>query len=157
MSSAPDESRAQALRARLTGTEAEGYLSTPHQVCFGIRGPAVVTTDGAVLLPRDGDDIALAARLGHLLEHVTRGTLRPGTDCDALVHEALQREASAYALEIRLRDRFGLGTADFVDLETAYRREGEAGILSWLVAHPEGGAGVDALARSYQERCEAGQ
>ncbi len=157
MSSTPDEPRAQALRERLTGTEAESYVDAPHQICFSVRDSAVVTSDGAVMLPRDGDETALAARLGHLLEHVVRGTLRPGTDCDVLVHEALQREASAYALEIRLRDRFGLGAADFVDLETAYRREGETGILNWLIEHPEGGVGVDALGRSYQDRCEAGQ
>lgn len=157
MGAALDEPRAEQLRARLRGTEAASYLDAPHHICFSVRGPAVVVNASAVvLLPRDGDDAALAARLGHLLEHVVRGTLRddPNASCDDLVGEALEREASAYALELRLRDRFELGPADFVDLEAAYRAEGERGILDWLVAHPEGGAGIDALARSYLERCE---
>ena len=156
MSAVPDETRADRLRARLEPTEAAGYLDAPHRICFSVRGPAVVTDEGAVLLPRDEDDDALAARLGHLLEHVVRGTLSDdrSQSCDARVHRALQREASAYALELRLRDRFGLEEAPFVDVERAYRAGGEQGILSWLEANPEGGRGIDALGRSYRARCE---
>lgn len=156
MAARPDETRAARLHARLEGTEAASYLEAEHQICFSAQGPAVVTNESVVLLPRDGDEAALAARLGHLLEHVVRGTLRddPSETCDALANEALHREASAYALEIRLRDHFGLGRASFIDLEAAYRRGGEPAILAWLEAHPEGGAGVDALLRSYRERCE---
>lgn len=157
MGARPDEARATRLRARLEGTEAAGYLAAEHRICFTVHGPAVVTDEGDVMLPRDERDDALAARLGHLLEHIVRGTLRndPAASCDVLVAEALRREASAYALEIRLRDGFGLPRAPFVELETAYRATGEPGILAWLEAHPEGGAGIDALARSYHQRCEA--
>ena len=91
MGARPDEARATRLRARLEGTEAAGYLAAEHRICFTVHGPAVVTDEGDVMLPRDERDDALAARLGHLLEHIVRGTLRndPAASCDVLVAEAL--------------------------------------------------------------------
>lgn len=162
--------RAEALRAALDGTEEGRALLDAlgaRQVgwCFGVIDVPVVQDDRVLLLDRRQDDPELAARAGHLLHHVVHGTPMPDTvepdaDCGAVVREALAREARAYALELRLRRALGVEGARYefeAPFLAARAEDGEALILEYLLAHPEGGPGLDGLGAAYRQRCEVQQ
>ncbi len=159
--------RAEALRAALGGTEEgrailEALGPTEVRFCFGVVDVPVVQDERVLLLDRRQDDPELAARTGHLLHHVVRGApmpdaIEPDADCGALVREALAREARAYALELRLRRALGVRGARY-EFETPFfaapAGEGEGVVLEYLLAHPDGGPGLDGLGAAYRQRCE---
>jgi len=85
------------------------------RVCFGQIEDGVVRTDGVFVLRDDWDAEANAARLGHLLVHQVEGpplsddaAQNSQTPCSQLVSDALDAEARAYAVELRLRRALGL-------------------------------------------------
>lgn len=122
-------------------------------VCYGPVAPSVVTLDEVLLVDeRLGDDEA-AARVAHLLMHVVEGNpLRldgPG-DCETKVTAALVAEGAALALEVQLRDTFGV-TEPVGPLP--FERADPAAIAGWLHDHPEGAEGVAPLGRDYRDRC----
>lgn len=154
---------------RLLGSTEEGRAllervrATEVRICFGPIDVPVVTDDRVLLLDSRGDDAELAARTGHLLAHVADGAPFPAAipadaDCEHVVRDALAREAAAYALEIRLRRELGVAGRRYA-FEDAYvaTDAGERAILAYLVAHPEGGPGLDPLGSAYRQRCEVGR
>lgn len=153
------------LRARLRSTDEGRQLldalgETEVRYCFGDADVPMITDERVLVLDRDMDDAELAARTGHLLDHVVHGSpfpaeVPPGADCDALVRSALEAEARAYALELRLRRALGVGTARYAfEPEAARASDPAEVILAYLLAHPEGGPGLDALGAGYRMRCE---
>ncbi len=161
--------RADALRARLGTTEEgrallEALGPTDVRWCFGAIERPVVQDDRVLLLDRDMDEAELAARAGHLLHHVVHGAplgaIDRHTDCERAVRQALEREAQAYALELRLRRALGVPTARYefeAPFFAADPADGERLVLDYLLTHPEGGPGIDGLARAYRERCDRGR
>ncbi len=157
--------REQRLRAHLASVSESARLledlgETEVRFCFGGIEVPLVSEDRVLLLSRDGDEKELAARVGHLLLHVHRGSPFPdriaaGDDCDAVVDRALRAEAPAYALEIRLRRAFGVRDMRY-EFERTFWEEGrdESVILEYLRDHPEGGPGIDGLGAAYYQRCE---
>lgn len=131
--------------------------------CFGSIDVPMVAGERVLLFDARAGDAEAAARAGHLLHHVVHGAPLPreiarDAACDALVRDALRREATAYALELRLRRALGVTQARY-EFEAAYfaaadARAGERAIEAYLVAHPDGGPGIDALGAAYRERCE---
>lgn len=85
-------------------------------------------------------------------------------DCDSRVDHALTKEAQAFGVELRLRQALGVLSQENTppalpfEFESAFGKlpalEGEALIKNYLVDHPHGGPGVDALAASYLKRCK---
>lgn len=162
----PDAARTARTLERLRSTpEGEALAALERQlrgVCWGPEALDVITTERLVLLSEALEDGEAAARLGHLLVHVRDGlplreTIPPGADCEALVAEALDREAVAYAAELRLQHAlaaaprlhaFGLERLVALDPETQ-----RAELRAHLEAHPLGAPGIDALAAGYRERC----
>lgn len=133
---------------------------TEVRLCFGAVDVPVVTEDRALLLDARTDDAECAARVGHLVAHVVEGMPMPArieadADCPALVDRALVAEAEAYAVELRLRRALGL-TEPRYEFEADFHaspQQGEATILAYLRAHPEGGPGLDGLGAAYAQRC----
>jgi len=158
--------RAERLRGLLGSTEDGRALldalgESEVRFCFGTIEVPVVTSERVLLLDTRAADPESAARAGHLLQHVVRGApmpaeIAPGVDCDAVVLAALEREAAAYALEIRLRRALGVHERRYA-FEDAYAEAGEHAILDYLVEHPEGGPGMDGLGAAYRQRCELGR
>lgn len=161
---APDAARTQALIARLAavdeGAAVTRRLTGAPRVCFGQVAVSAVSHEGVVLLDSAMPDAEAAARLGHLLLHVLDGSPAPSAgeaDCDAAVRRALDIEARAFAMELRLRQALGVTGLRYgfeEDLRRAPIEAREATIRAWLEAHPAGGQGVDALAEGYRRRCE---
>lgn len=162
---APDPERSARVVGLLESTDdGPGLLAgaTPT-LCYGRVEVSGVTPDGTFLLDETDDDRALAARLGHLLHHAAHGLpypsepLAPDADCDRVVERALEREAPAYVIEVRVRDGLGLPADRFAFEEEVRALEGagaERAVLAYLEAHPHGGPGVDGLGAGYRERCE---
>lgn len=159
-----DAAREERIRGLLEGVEETRTLARTSAIfCFGVREISVVTTDAELMIDERPDDPEVAARVAHLLEHVARGypmTDEPGGDCDARLETALDKEASALALELRVRralhvteprTRFDF-EEDYFELTEA---EATELIDRWLHDHPTGGPCVEGLAIAYRERCEA--
>jgi hypothetical protein len=127
--------------------------------CFGeIRVPVVMTEGNVLMLDASDGDASLAARAGHLLDHVAHGSpfperLERGADCDQVVRRALHAEARAYALELRLRRALGPLEVRY-EFERDFFSRGERAIYDYFVSHPNGGPAVDPLASAYRQRCE---
>ena len=162
---APDGPREAALRARLSADPEAATLlrgAAPLAFCFGPDVEPAVTTDGAVLLPLALSLPATAARAAHLVRHRRPGsplTALPVSatpaDCARWVEAALDEEARAHALELRLLDAAGEPSAlPFRDAARAapegHRHEP---ILRWFHEHPDGASAVPPLAASYAARC----
>lgn len=157
--------RGDALRARLRST-AEGSAlldvlgDTEVRFCFGEIEVSSIAEGRALVLDRDMDEAELAARVGHLLDHVVHGSPFPSeldhdADCDRVVHDAMVAEARAYAIEVRLRRALDVPGVRFeFEAEAARARDPEAVVLAYLLAHPDGGPGLDALAAGYYQRCQ---
>jgi hypothetical protein len=159
-----DAAREERVRALLEGVEETRSLARTSAIfCFGVREISVVTTDAELMIDERPDDPEVAARVAHLLEHVVRGypmSDEPGGDCDERLETALDREASALALELRTRRALNVtAPRTRFEFEQAYfeHTEPEATeiIDRWLHEHPAGGPGVEGLAIAYRERCEA--
>jgi hypothetical protein len=128
--------------------------------CFGRIDVPVVSEGRLLLLDQSADDAPLAARTAHLFLHIVNGPPVPdeiarGADCDAIVDRALHAEARAYAVEVRLRRELGVAGVRY-EFEPAFwaSEDGERTIYEYLVAHPDGGPGLDALGTAYRQRCE---
>lgn len=133
------------------------------RVCFAPEGPNAIDADLTLVLDRALSDGEAAARVGHLLVHVRDGLpyvdAPPGTDCDARVAHALDREAEAHAVELELRSALGVGGSRLVfPFEAAFQsapsHERVALVRRWLEEHPDGAPGLDGLATGYRMRCE---
>lgn len=134
-------------------------------MCFGPVSPSVVTERGTLLLDASQDDTRAAARVAHLLLHLTSGMtalVQGKGDCDARVEQALAAEARALGLELRLLQELRAppppgGPWEVESVYWAAPPEGrEAALLGYFKAHPDGAKGVDALAAGYAKRCAAG-
>lgn len=162
-----DASRAAAIVQRL-GTVPEGatlvsLLAGTQGICFGDEALNVVTSDRAFLLASSLEDGEAAARLGHLLIHVRDGlpmgdAIPSDADCDALVREALDREAVAYVAEVRLQRALGV-TPRTLAFEFAFELErldepsARARVRAYLEEHPTGAPNIDGLSAGYLARC----
>lgn len=130
------------------------------RVCFGAEHVSAITEERTIVLERALAPGEAAARLGHLMLHARDGLpYRAGPDCDEVVARALDAEAEAHALELRLRRALSVEPRVLTyDFEQAFwsapERTRTQVIRDWLEAHPEGGGGVDALAAGYRQRCE---
>lgn len=169
LDAAPDPARDGRIRALLSSVPegralADGWLGGVRAVCFGPGPLSVVTHEHVVLLDRALGDAEAAARLGHLLMHERDGhpmseNVTAESDCDALVHGAIAREARAYATEARLRAALDV-THPVMPFEIAAETaplpapEAEARWLAYLEAHPDGAPGIDALGAGYRAQCE---
>jgi hypothetical protein len=165
--------RSEAIVARLSSVPegaavVEATRGRVGRICFAAEGPSVVDSERTILLDRALGDGEAAARVGHLLLHVRDGSPYPDgptpgdADCDALVARALDAEAIAHAFELDLRRALHVEPEVLVyELEGAYWAAPEAErvalVRQFLVDHPRGGGGVDALAAGYRERCELGR
>jgi hypothetical protein len=136
------------------------------RICFGPIGASAVTTEGVILLDDALGEAEAAARVGHLLVHVERGSpLAPQVDpsrCEEAVDRALTAEASALELELRLRRALGVLSprVRYAFEEEVVRAAPEARvgrIKAYLQAHPHGAPGLDALAAGYRQRCLEGR
>ena len=165
----PDTARASAIEARLsTVSEGRALIESAHvSICFVTSGSSsVITTDRVVLLASELEEGEAAARLGHLLVHARDGLpidlIQSGLDhdaCEAAVDRALTLEARAYVTEIALQDALGahpttLAFAFAADVRAAPEPERESIAHAYLVAHPDGGPGLDGLAAAYRARCD---
>jgi hypothetical protein len=143
---------------------ADGWLAGVRAICFDEGTLSVVTHEHVVLLDGRMSDAEAAARLGHLLVHERdghpmAGDIGPESDCAALVHEAIGREARAYAAESRLRAAFDVRDPVMpfeIAGETAALADADATArwLAYLEAHPSGAPGIDALGAGYLAQCE---
>jgi len=171
---AEDTERAARVGARLSsvpeGRELTRYLDT-HVMCFAEGGIGVITPTHQLLLASELDDGEDAARLGHLLVHARDGLpleedeaprRHAALDCDARVAQALDREAVAHVVEVRLQAALDVRprrhafefTADV--LASPNEAEAIALVRRYLDAHPTGAPGIDGLAAGYRQRCAAG-
>lgn len=133
--------------------------------CFGSISIPSVTDRHAVLLNASHPLAESASRLGHLLTHITGEMPMQKTagDCEAQVDRALSREAKAFEVELKLRKELGVGLPHAprpalpFEFEAEFWKtpesERESLIKRYLIAHPDGAPGVDALASSYKKRC----
>jgi len=166
-----DAARTAALGVRLArhpeGARLLSQAGGLRTVCYGALRHSVITEEGVVLLRSDLGQAEAAARFAHLLHHRVEGMPTiddpaDGRGCDERVAEALDREARALALELSLRQSFGV-QRPVVRLGVEGRfREAEEGVRlallrDWLEAHPDGAQGLDALATGYRRRCEHGR
>lgn len=128
-------------------------------LCFGTGIEPGVTPDGVIRLDAGASDIEAAARAAHLALHAARGSLLAGPPpggCRAWLGQAIDEEAEAHALELRVLDRGGaIAPWPFA----AYARKASEGeqvrlIRRWLIDHPDGGGGIPGLVRAYAARCE---
>lgn len=150
-----DATRAGAIHAQLAADpEARAMLrdAAPIALCFGPEIEPGVTPDGALLLPLEMPAPLVAARAAHLVHHLRAGSpfaSPPHGECARWVERALDEEAEAYALELRLvRAAGATSSLPFASLDPD-----RATIRRWLHEHPEGGPGVPALANDYAARC----
>lgn len=161
---------------KLLSTTAEGkglqqnIQSQKHnkkpKICFGSIPVPALTDNFYILLNAKHSLPESASRLGHLYMHVLEGLPMHSAarDCDSRVDYALTKEARAFAVELRLRKALGLLSQENTppalpfEFESAFWKspelEREALIKNYLVEHPHGGPGVDALAASYLKRCK---
>jgi len=161
-----EPARAARIRAQLGSTAAGAQLLAERDgdaICFSDIQVSSVTEGRVFLLAEDDTDDALAARLGHLLHHAVNGMPFPdevpgGADCEAIVERAVEREAEAYVLEIRLRAELGL-VPDRFDFEPAVLGTTEPDdrllVAEYLRAHPDGARNLDPLVSGYLRRCRA--
>lgn len=162
-----DPARAAELEARLADTR-EGaplaaLLAGTAGICFAADAIDVITTERVLLLSDGMETGEAAARLGHLLVHVRDGlpmreAIPRGADCEALLDEALDREAQAHAAEMRLQRALGAvprrHAFEITDAVLALPEAEQAGaVRAYLEAHPTGAPGIDGLAAGYLERC----
>lgn len=112
---ARDPERLARLHQRLTADpDARALVIATHGryvVCFGEGTEAGVDAQHRLLLDRSQDDAPTAAKLGHLLLHVSQGLPFEDADrrsCEQRLTLARDREQAAHALESSLRVRFGL-------------------------------------------------
>lgn len=151
------------LKSASEGANIANRLASKPAICFGEIDHSVVTTDGIVMLDKRLDDHENAARLGHLSLHIIEGNpldAADAGDCEARVEKALQVEAGALALELRLRREFGVNRKTYEFEEKFWKIEAEkreAFILDYLQKHPEGAPGIDALGIGYAEQCRDGK
>ncbi|MCB9597970.1 MAG: hypothetical protein H6719_34960 [Sandaracinaceae bacterium] len=150
------------LRAVPEGAELLGALRREVRFCFGTIDVPVVTEGRLLVLDARASVPEQAARVGHLLHHVTEGMPFPDdvpadADCDAILETAIEREAEAYALEVRLRQAVDLDP-DRYEFEPAARRaSGRAQVAlveRYLREHPSGAPNMDPLIAGYRQRCE---
>jgi hypothetical protein len=73
---------------------------TPRAVCYAPGAEPGITTDATVLLDAASDDPSSAARLAHLLVHLSEGLRAPP--------ESSAQEPQAWAVEQRARRALGL-------------------------------------------------
>jgi hypothetical protein len=117
-----------------------------------------------LILRADAGNGETAARVAHLLRHLG-GPFAPidGFDthvpCDVQVATALHDEADALDLELRLRARFHVD-APVLRFDVQHDWDAAPDVASrerllydYLVAHPHGGGGIDALGDAYAARC----
>ena len=139
---------------------AEALGSSDVVLCFGASASALIE-DGPIVLDRSLTDAALSARLGHLLLHRTHAVPWTAEDrghCANRVAKAMRAEAVGLAAELELRRVLGAGDVFATsDLEREFFRAPQAdrvGVAErYLVAHPDGVAGVGASIASYRARC----
>ncbi len=157
--------RADAIRARLrTRDEGRALLEalgeTEVRFCFGHTDVPALAEGRVLVLDADWDGPSQAARVGHLLDHVVHGspfpdTVGAGTDCERVVRDALTTEARAYALELRLRRALGVEEIRYPFEADANQSDNPLALVErYLVTHPDGGPGLDALGTGYRLRCE---
>lgn len=129
--------------------------------CFGETDHGLVTEERVLLLSRDAPELENAARVAHLLHHVVEGSPYPssvprGADCDAIVERAIEREAAAYAIEVRVRRALGEERPRY-EFERAFFAAPEADrervVADYLRAHPDGAPNLDGLVAGYRARC----
>lgn len=170
-----DEGRTRALLARLR-SDAEGerlaarLAERASIVCFGDIPISSVTPGRTFLMDSRLGEMESAARLGHLVMHAVDGApmsamerdaSEPARDCARQVDEALSAEARAFALELRLRRAFGVHASSSPTLAYAFEDDfwkaapeaREPLLKAYLLEHPDGAPGVDALASGYLKRC----
>jgi hypothetical protein len=157
-----DGVRTRAIQSLLsTDPEASALLASSAgrvTLCFGAVDEPSVTSDGALLLEASQPAPEAAARVAHLLHHRRAGSPlagRPSGDCARWVEAALDEEAQAHALEIRLLVAAGRPAGfPFAAEAWAAPEDQRVDIIHrWLREHPAGFGGVPALATSYQSRC----
>jgi hypothetical protein len=128
-------------------------------VCFARGIEPGVTLDGLALLDAAMPDDAAAARLAHLLTHLHRGSQLAappdGADCARWLEGALDEEARAWALELRLLGDRGAALPFARAAGAAPAAERAAVIRRWLAEHPEGEGTVPPLGVGYAARCRA--
>ncbi len=157
--------RAELVRQRLRETTRGRALldalgDTEVRYCFGRIEVSSIAEGRVLVLDESAADVELAARVGHLLDHVVHGPPFPaeidrGADCDRVVERALQQEARAYVLEVELRRELGItGQRYEFEAELAHAADPAGVVLEYLRAHPDGGPGLDALGAGYRLRCE---
>jgi len=170
---AKNEDRARRLWDRLDDAPDGALLMTRTSslplVCFGKVDLSVVTTEGIVLFDNRLDDDEGAARLGHLLAHIVNGMPMANprdVDCETQVNDALQLEAQALSLELRLRknlqrDVQKRAKRQAYEFEAGYwateEPKREQFLWDYMRAHPNGAPGLDGLAHGYAKRCRGSQ
>lgn len=150
------------LRTTADGRELLDALEAEVRWCFGAMPVPAVTQDRVLMMDADAPFDDAVARAGHLLHHVHAGMPFPSeigadTECDAVVEEAIEREAVAYALELRLRRALEITTARYEFEGTFWQTaEGEQSALieRYLLEHPDGALHIDPLVAGYRQRCE---
>lgn len=102
----PAGSIADPARARAIAEVLRGAGEPPQEVRVCFAREAGILPDGTVLLERKASVSRSAARLAHLVSH---GPMAPraGETCDAWVSRALDEEARAHGVEMRLARRMG--------------------------------------------------
>jgi hypothetical protein len=159
--------RAARIAARLTSA-AEGRALAPHLeshvMCFARDGLGAITGEHQLLLDSALDDGENAARVGHLLVHARDGLPMEGDerdDCETRIARALDREAVAHVVEVRLQTALAVTPRHFAfEFAAEVMREDEphaiALVRRYLVLHPMGAPGIDGLAAAYRQRCAGG-
>lgn len=154
------------IRERLASfPEGRALLDDLHvevRFCFGEIDVPVVSEDRLLLMDRRADLAEQTARAGHLLHHVVAGLPFPDevaadADCEAIVDAAVEREAGAYLVEVRLRRAQNQTAARYEfepDLWAAAEPEREALVARYLREHPGGAPHIDGLVAGYRQRCE---
>lgn len=157
---------AERIRERLRGIPEGAALLDALRVevrwCFGTIDVPVVMEDRVLVLDARAARAEQTARAGHLLHHVVHGSPFPSAvpadaDCDAIVETAIDREAEAYTLEVRLRRAQELEPNRYEferEFWRASRDDQVALVARYLREHPNGAANMDPLIAGYRQRCE---
>lgn len=145
-------------------TSAVKKLGHAPLFCFGKSTHAGVLKSGTLLLPATQDISRSAARAAHLTVHLTDGLTQlvdsPG-DCQTTVHQALEKEAQALLVELRILDETKAPPAAdaALELEQVYHNapvdRRETVVRRYLAEHPQGAPGLDGLVAGYTKRCRA--